>query len=263
MDQKRSRTAKGGRHRCQPPCHRTSAFSIPRDRRGLVSAACSARAGKGMRASRRSSRPVASTPEGASAPGPRRPAPRLPGAATKPCWIPFPDHPETFGPLSRPSARGFRHRSRGASARSSAACLRLRFGLWLRIRSSEHPVLVSVRSPEGDLASSWPCKSLALLRFPSAPPPPYSYETVTESAGGKGRKRPESLLITWITGIRRAIRGPAVPIRAGPARTPRSRSRGRPRSSSAPSLAGPPPPASESRAPGIAADSQPPHRRQA
>ena len=104
-------------------------LSIPRDRWGLVSAACSARAGKGMRASRRSSRPVASAPEGASTPGPRRPASVLPGAASKPCWTPLPDHPvasvrlaPSIRPwLSSPLSRRFRPILR--------LFLRLRFGV--------------------------------------------------------------------------------------------------------------------------------------
>jgi hypothetical protein len=51
------RNAKGDRHRCQSPCHRTSALD-PCGPHGLVSAACSIRAGKGMRISRRSPGPV-------------------------------------------------------------------------------------------------------------------------------------------------------------------------------------------------------------
>ena len=61
----------------------------------------------------------------------------------------FPVIPKRSNRLRRPLARGVGHRSRGASARSSASCLRLRFGIPLRIRSSEHPVLVSAPSPGG------------------------------------------------------------------------------------------------------------------
>jgi hypothetical protein len=55
------RNAKGDRHCCQSPCHRTSAF-CPEGRWGLVSAACSTRAGKGMRALRRSPGPAVCPP---------------------------------------------------------------------------------------------------------------------------------------------------------------------------------------------------------
>jgi hypothetical protein len=118
------RIAKGGRHRCQPPCHRTSAF---RSRRTIVPGF------GGMRHPRRQGHAsfasvtgtVASAPEGASATGPRRPASRLPGAATRPCWIQVPVQSlachsrlrACFHPRPRPLlAQRFRQKLRSAFA---------------------------------------------------------------------------------------------------------------------------------------------------
>ena len=129
---------------------------------GLVSAACSARAGKGMRASRRSSRPVASAPEGASTPGPRRPASVLPGAASKPCWTPLPDHPVAFVRLA-PSVRPWLS---SPLSRRFRPILRLHFGLRLRLDfASDHrsiPSWFPRHHPRAilllpDRVSSWPC----------------------------------------------------------------------------------------------------------
>lgn len=85
----RAGNAKGGRHRCQPPCRRTAA--APLADRNQVSAASATRAGKGKRVLRRSPGPGALPPlpgrDGVLS-GPRRPAPspRHNGGAVKPCW---------------------------------------------------------------------------------------------------------------------------------------------------------------------------------
>ena len=152
----------------------------PEGHLGLVSAACSARAGKGMRASRRSSRAgLFRLPKERLFPEPRRPASVSPGATLKPC----------LDTISRPIPQ--------TSDR------------FRRPPSSWHPVRLAPSLPPGvsallsqpfrtrPIGASWtviswvarglpthfrPRKFLALLWFPSAPPPSYSYEPVIESA---------------------------------------------------------------------------------
>ena len=122
-----------------------------------------------------------------------------------------------------------------ACAFPSARCFRAAFAALPHPTHRSHPRTGFRWSPEGFRCLPIRCKSLALLWFPSAPPPPYSYETVTESAAWKARNEPFCLLITWITGTSRAIRGRIASIPGEPVRTPQSRTRVPPRSSPAPS----------------------------
>ncbi len=145
-----------------------------------------------------------STPEGASVAGPRRPASVPPGAAQKPCWTLQPDQSRSFEPLSPLSVSWLPVRLAPFLPPDVSALLSQPFRIRPIGASPNRLPLVTRRFPP----SSGPCKSLALLWFPSAPPPPYSYETVTESPWWKARNGRFGLLITWITGTSRAIQRP-------------------------------------------------------
>lgn len=146
----------------------------------LVSAACSTRAGKGMRASRRSPGSGCASEEASHRS--RRPASPLPGALTKPCWILGPMNPPP-PPLARPlrplaSGSACAAPSAGASDplarlvrpgnfQSSFEVRPLRelpppLARRLHFRSPEYPRLARLWFPEGTCTlpirvSSWLC----------------------------------------------------------------------------------------------------------
>jgi len=159
------------------------------------------------------------TPEGASVSRPRRPAPLLPGAAPKPCWELYSEQSRNFEPLSPLSLSRLPVRLAPSLPPDVSVLLSQPFRIRPIGASPNWFPVVTRRFPP----SSGPCKSLALLRFPSAPPPPYSYETVIESPRWEARNGPFALLITWIMGISGAISDPAASIRGEPARTRQSR----------------------------------------
>lgn len=235
MDQLPPEIAKGGRHRCQPPCHRTSALGSRRTlgpgfggmldprRQGHADFASVVEAG------------MFPLPRELQFPGPRRPACIPPGAAFKPCWELCSEQSRSFEPLSPLSIPRLPVGLSPPLPPDVSALLSQPFRIRPIGASPNRFPLV----PQGVPPSSGPCKSLALLRFPSAPPPPYSYETVTESAAWEARIGAVTLLITWIMGINGAIRGPAAPIPERPVRTRQSRTREPPRSSPAPSRSAP------------------------
>ena len=155
---KRRGHAKGGRHRCQPPCHRTSALGSQATA-GLVSAACSTRAGKGIRASRRSPGPGVRAFRGVRfVSGPRRPA-----SGTRP------------GPGHEALRNASREIHRPGSARAMPIPIHLPFGTILRLafacaRAAAsavlRPVLPLPAPPERCMELSEP----AALRCPAKPP---------------------------------------------------------------------------------------------
>jgi hypothetical protein len=188
--------------------------------RDLVSAACSARAGKGMRASRRSSRPAVSTHPGTCVPEelpfrPRRPACLGTGAPMQALLnansspsdlrssLRLRFLPTRFRPLARPSASQEPSVSLARpSSRSSKPLSRLfvrRFGTACAppplTRHTGASPSRSLRVSRRILHAFGPCKSLALLWFPSAWLPSYSYKTVIESESWEGRKTQVGL---WI-----------------------------------------------------------------
>lgn len=158
----------------------------PEESRGLVSAACSTRAGKGMRASRRSPRPADATARGqTSFPAFSGPLPICPGGTNlKPCGIRFPDFlppphrlrhanasKNSIGrvccfdvacapsPLS--SQPGFSIASRFRRCACAQPCPR-----WHRRPCI--PRTVRLWFPEGTCVCSIRCKFLILLWFPAA-----------------------------------------------------------------------------------------------
>ena len=162
---------------------------------------------------------MASAPEGASTTNPRRPASQLPEsndeALLDMCssrslvshgrlrirfylWLPM--------PLAQPFHQKLPIRSRGSFTRNipvslarslvlECFCPRLRSDVPIPIRTGISPNRFPVAARRR-LRSSDPCKALVLLWFPSAPPPPYRFETVTDRAFGKAGNGRIGLLIT-------------------------------------------------------------------